>query len=228
MGEQRKPSVSTLLSGVMVVITIGLLSVNFYQAKTNRDTLRLLSEQQRYSLIKPRLIISREYSRLSENRGSFIIRVKNIGNSPACNLFLAMERPVDTTKHFEFYERWAFIQRRDTTDYPGFEEDYLQPQEIADIKVNIGSMFERELEGKTESEKEVFLIDKNFDLYIYYEDLEGKGYLTYCRAGPHMKHGLKVMGPEDAEFLRKYKTPGFDWKIRFYENVDFADTSGGG
>lgn len=226
MGEQRKPSVSTLLSAVMAAVALCLLFVNFYQAKTNRDTLKLFSEQQKYSLIKPRLIISREHSRLSESRGSFIIRVKNVGNSPACNIFLAMERPVDTTKHFEFYEQWAFIQRRDTTEYPGFEGDYLQPQEIADIRVGIESMFSRDLEGKTEREKELFFLNKNFDLYIYYEDLEGKGYLTYCEAGPYMKHALKLMDSGNAEFFRKYKTPRSDLRMRFYENVDLADTSG--
>jgi len=223
MSQESKSFWLKFYHATMPVITFGLLIFAFYQNSANRDTLNLLSERQKYSLIKPRLIISRELSRLSESKKSFIIRVKNVGNSPACNIFLAMERPVDTTAHPEFHERWAFVQRRDTSEYAGFEEDYLQPQETADIKVLIESMFYNDLEGKTEREKELFFLNKIFDLYIYYEDLEGKGYLTYCRAGPHMKHPLEIMGSEIAEIFRKYKTPKFDWSLRFYENVNLRE-----
>ncbi len=210
---------------VLVFITFGLFLINYFQYQNNKNTLTLLSEQQKYGFMKPRLTISREYSRLSDNKNSFIIRIKNVGNSPASNIFLALERPIDTTKHYEFYEQWAFIQGRDTTNKLFFEEDYLQPQEISDISINIENIFDRELEGKTNTEKELFFLNKVFDLYIYFEDLEGRGNLTYCRIGPYMKHGLTLMGPRTAKVFRKYRTPKFDWKIRYYENVNINDTT---
>lgn len=60
---------------------------------------------------------------------------------------------------------------------------------------------------------------------MYYEDIEGKGYLTTCRIGPYMKSPLRILSRETAEVLQKYRTQEFDWRIRFYENVSLRDTS---
>lgn len=212
----------------MVIVTIGLFCINFYQAKTNRETLNLFAEQQKYSLIKPRLIVNRYLSRLSGDGRFFHIQVKNIGNSPACNISLVLERPTEQGKDYEFQEKWAYVNYwvLDTLGHRSFDEKYLFPAEGAEIKVRLIEMFAKELGGEANLKKLLLSPGLIFKAYLYYEDLEGKAFLTACKLGHHMKHRLTVLGESTAKALEKYGIKeGETWRIRFYEDVSLRDTS---
>lgn len=71
-------------------------------------------------------------------------------------------------KDLEHFEKWACFNARvsDTSAHQSFDENYLHPQESADIKVRLVEMFVKELGGEAELEKLYYLLLGLYSPYI--------------------------------------------------------------